>query len=58
MRESRTYGSEGGEAGNTVFPTPYRRAGFPTHHKALAAQTAALPVVPRDPVHRFVRVEQ
>ena len=23
MRESRTYGSEGGEAGNTVFPTPY-----------------------------------
>jgi len=33
MRENRTYGSEGGETGKPVFPTPiigrYRRRGIP-----------------------------
>ena len=28
MREIRLYGSEGGETGKTVFPTPYRLCWF------------------------------
>jgi hypothetical protein len=27
MRENRTYGSEGGEAGRPAFPTPIARGG-------------------------------